>query len=88
MKAAQHLREAGALEDSAKDIGALCKEVQGDVLAECEAEIKEALYLAYVPALRRGFVSGLAEWYKEELLKLSFEGAPPETAQITEAAAA
>ena len=49
---------------------------------------KEALYLAYVPALRRGFVSGLAEWYKEELLKLSFEGAPPETAQITEAAAA
>ena len=71
-KAVQHLQEAGRLEGSPRDIGLLFKEVPQDVERECEADIRDALYEWAWPRLRRSLCSGLAEWYKEELLKQQF----------------
>lgn len=72
-KAVQHLREAGKIQDSPADIGALIKEVHEDIPAECEQEIKDELYKLALPAILRGCTSGLPQWYKEELLKKQFE---------------
>lgn len=67
-KAVQHLREAGQVEGSPRDIGMLIKEVSPDVLEECEDEIKEALMKWAWPQVSRGITRGLPEWYKEQLL--------------------
>lgn len=73
-KSVQHLREAGQLTDSPKDIGAIIKACAADVEAECGAEIRELLFKwAWEKGVRRGIVGGVAEWYKEELLKKQFE---------------
>lgn len=72
-KAVQHLREAGALEGSPRDIGLLIKEVPADVEKECLDEIKEALFAWAWPKVRRGLNAGMPEWYKDELLKQQFE---------------
>ena len=79
-KALQHLTEAGAIEGSPKDIGALIREVPLDVRKECEGEIKEALFAWAWPHIARASGAGLAEWYKEVLLKRQFE-------QVTEGGA-
>lgn len=71
-KAVQHLREQGILTDSPKDIGGLMIEAKADILKECEEEIKELLFIWARDKILRGAVSGLAEWYKEELLKKQF----------------
>jgi RNA ligase len=68
-----HLKEKGLLENSAKDIGLLLKEVNLDILAECEAEMKEQLWKWAWPKVSRGLVRGLPEYYKEKLLKSQFE---------------
>lgn len=68
-----HLREQGKLEDSPRDIGLIVKEVPDDVLKECEAEMKEELFKFAWPHIRRGLTKGLAEHYKEQLLKKAFE---------------
>jgi len=75
-KAVQHLREAGKLEGSPRDIGLLICEVPADILKEYEAEIRDALFKHYWPTIQRGVTAGLAEWYKDELAKLAFEPAP------------
>ncbi len=72
-KAIQHLREAGRLTDSPKDIGLLIKEVQTDIEKECAELIAEMLTQWAMPQVRRGVVRGLPEWYKDELLKRQFE---------------
>lgn len=72
-KAVQHLKEAGTLEQSPKDIGHLIKEVQQDIEKECAEEIKELLAKQVMPHVLRGTVAGLPEWYKGELIKLQFE---------------
>ena len=72
-KAVQHLREAGALEQSPRDIGALFREVPADVRRELEGEIKERLFAWAWPKVSRGITAGLAEWYKDELLRQQFE---------------
>lgn len=72
MKAVQHLREAGKLEDSPRDIGNLMKEIPGDIEKECADEIKEKLFAWAWPHMRRSVVRGFPEWYKEELLKRQF----------------
>lgn len=72
-KAVQHLRERGALEGSPRDIGPLIKEAQGDILAECADDLKDALWEWARPHIVRGAVRGLPEWWKEELLKKQFE---------------
>jgi hypothetical protein len=68
-KSVQHLKEAGQLEDSPRDIGKLMKEVNVDVLKECEAEIKEELFKQAWPKISRIITAGLPEWYKDALLR-------------------
>lgn len=72
-KAVQHLREAGNLDNSPKDIGALMKEVQIDIIKECEEEIKEILFKHFWSKVRRGLTNGLPEWYKQKLMEDSFK---------------
>ena len=77
-KAVQHLREAGELVGEPKDIGKLIKEVPRDILSDSEDEIKQELFdYFWKEHLRRGFIFGLPEWYKEKLTKDSFENPQP-----------
>lgn len=71
-KAVQHLRDRGELTQSPKDIGPLMKEVNLDVLAECEDEIKKRLFKYAWPHIGRVVSSGLPAWYKEKLLQAQF----------------
>lgn len=71
-KAMQRLRDAGELTGTPKDIGALCREVPADIKAECEDEIKEALFKWAWGTISRGSVAGLAEWYKNILTEEQF----------------
>lgn len=73
-KAISHLRDAGQIEDSPRDIGKLIKAVQEDVKKECEDEIKDKLFKWAWPHVCRKVSGGLPGWYKEELLKRQFEG--------------
>lgn len=72
-KAVFHLRDAGQLEGSPRDIGLLIKEIPDDVLKECEDEIKDALFIHFWPHIRRGLVRGAAEWYKAKLAESAFD---------------
>jgi hypothetical protein len=72
-KARQHLRDAGVLLGDPRDIGALIKEAGSDIETECAQEIKDALFAWAWPNIKRGATSGLPQWYKEQLLKESFE---------------
>lgn len=83
-KAIQHLREAGTLLDDVKDIGPIMKEVPEDVLSECADEIKEELFKYAWPHIRRGLTRGLPIWYKDQLLKKSFETPDPLLLESTE----
>lgn len=71
-KAVQHLREAGALKGTPADIGALMREVPADIRAECEGEIKDALFNAFWKDISRGVSAGLPEWYKREVSATHF----------------
>lgn len=71
-KAVQHLREAGQIEDSPRDIGKIMKEIPQDVHKECIVEIADELLKWAWPKISRGLCRGFPEWYKEELLKLQF----------------
>ncbi len=72
MKAAQHLRDAGALESSPRDIGPLIKEIQGDIVEECKQEIAEALLRLALPHIQRAATRGFPDWYKQQLLEKQF----------------
>lgn len=72
MKAVQHLREAGRLENSPRDIGNLIKEVQADLEKECQEEIAAQLLKWAWPHVTRGAIRGLPEWYKQQLLEQQF----------------
>lgn len=74
-KAVQHLKENGVLTDSPKDIGNLMKEVQRDVEEECLQEIMETLANWALPHIRRKVISGIPDWYKEQLLQQQFKKA-------------
>lgn len=67
-KAIIHLKEAGKLENSPRDIGLLIKEVGADMLFECGDEIKALLWQWAQPNIMRGLIRGLPEYYKEKLL--------------------
>ncbi len=73
LKATQHLRESGQLENSPRDIGNLLKEVVVDVEKECKEEIMQKLWEHSWPSLRRMLTGGLPEWWKEKLLREQFE---------------
>lgn len=72
-KAIQHLRDAGKLTGSPKDIGALIREVQNDIESEEKEAIKNYLYTSAIGHINRGVVRGLPEFYKEHLMKLQFQ---------------
>ena len=72
-KAVQHLRDAGQLDDSPKDIGLLFEEVPNDIRKEEEDFIKQKLFDWAWPHIQRGVMAGLPEWYKEQLMKKQFE---------------
>ena len=73
-KAVQHLREDGKITDTPKDIGLLIKEIGDDVERECAAEIRDILFAHFWPDIRRGLMRGMPEWYKEQVMILSFQG--------------
>lgn len=72
-KAVLHLRERGLITDAPQDIPLLFKEVNSDIVKECEAEIKEKLFKYAWSHISRSATRGLPEWYKEQLLKRQFE---------------
>ena len=75
-KAVQHLREAGKLTESVKDIGALIEEVKQDILKEEEDNIKNVLFTHFAKEIVRGASKGIPEWYKKLLLESNFEDRP------------
>ena len=72
-KAVQHLREAGKLEGSPRDIGMLIREIPADVRKEEEQAIKDALFEHFWLQIQRGIIAGFPEWYKSELAKSAFD---------------
>lgn len=72
-KALLHLKEAGKITDAPQDIGLLFKEVNADVLKECQDEIKQKLFDYAWNHISRSLTRGLPEWYKDQLLKRQFE---------------
>lgn len=76
-KCVQHLREDGVIAgDSVKDIGPVMKEIPQDILRECREDLEAALFKAFWPEIARRVRQGFPEYYKEQLLKASFEAAP------------
>jgi len=71
-KAIQHLKEKDELENSPRDIGKLLKEINIDVEAEEEENIKNYLYREFKGDILRAATKGFPEWYKEKLLKRAF----------------
>ena len=78
-KAIQHLQEAGTLAGEPKDIGPLIKEVQTDLRADSEEEIKKALWDWAWPEICRKSTIGLPQWYKNKLMEDSFNEDTPKT---------
>jgi len=72
-KSVQHLKELGLLTNTPKDIGILIKAIAEDIETEESDYVKERLYKAYWPKIRRALTYGFPEWYKEQLLKNLFE---------------
>jgi hypothetical protein len=72
-KAVQHLREAGELEGTPRDIGKLFVEVPKDIGQEHKEEIQTILWKAFWKDISRGCTAGLAEWYKNKLVENEFE---------------
>lgn len=73
LKAIQHLKEKGELELSPRDIGKLIKEIQRDIQEEEKENIKEFLWKNFGDNVLRKSISGFPEWYKEYIMKKSFE---------------
>ena len=72
-KAIQHITETRELFGDPRDIGPLIKEIQADVLSECEEEIKDQLFAWAKSHLSRMAIQGFPEWYKEKLLEKQFD---------------
>jgi RNA ligase len=66
-KAVERMRDIGLLEHSPRDIGKLMNEVPDDIKAECEHEIRDALFRHFWPQIRRGVTRGFPQWYKSRL---------------------
>ena len=73
-KAIQHLRERGELTGTPKDIGALIKETRVDIETEEKENIKDVLWAIYKEDILKYSVFGLAQFYKEELVKGEVNG--------------
>lgn len=76
-KCIQHLRDDGKLVDDVQDIGLIIREIPEDILKEEEDYIKDKLFAHAWPSIRRGVTAGFPIYYKELLLKKSFEEEDP-----------
>lgn len=74
MKAVQRLDEAGILDNSPKDIGRLFQMVNADILEEEGERIRDQLFKYAWGKISRISTAGLAEWYKDYLLRKVFDG--------------
>lgn len=72
-KAVERLRDAGQIEGSPRDIGNLIKAVQEDIRSEEMDFIRTKLSEWALPRIMRASSAGVAEWYKERLLRSAFE---------------
>lgn len=73
LKAIQHLREAGQLQDAPQDIPNLIREIQKDLGQEEKEMIEKHLWKWAWPHISRKVTAGFPEFYKELLLKRQFE---------------
>lgn len=73
-KAVARLRDDGLLEHSPRDIGKLIAAIPDDIKAECEQEIKDALWSHFWPVIRRGVTRGFPDYYKRALAESQFAG--------------
>ena len=71
-KAIQHLYDNGQIENTPKDIGALLKEINIDILSEETEWIKEKLFEWGKKKILKIAVSGFPQWYKEKLVEKQF----------------
>ena len=69
MKARQHLREQGEITDTPKDIGALMREANADLLKEEAEAMREQLFAWAWKGISRAALAGLPDWYKGVLLE-------------------
>lgn len=69
LKAVQHLRDAGQLQESPQDIGPLLRTIKEDITEEEKETIKEWLWKEHSPQLLKNATVGFPEWYKEYLIK-------------------
>lgn len=69
VKAIHFLRDSGMLTQSPRDIGALIKHIQNDILEEEAENIKQWLFNEYKGELVSESVKGFPEWYKNYLLE-------------------
>lgn len=73
-KAIQHLRDAGELTGTPKDIGPLIKEVKRDVVEEEKEAIKAELWSIFGEQFTKAATDGLHQWYKEKIVKGEVDG--------------
>lgn len=71
-KAIFRLRDAGLLDESPKDIGALIKSVQQDIVDECADELKDMLWNHFRRDILGKSTSGIPQWYKDRLAMAQF----------------
>jgi len=81
-KAVQHLRDAGQLTGSPKDIGPLITEVREDIEREEKEAIKERLWAWAKKPLMGKLTGGLPEWYKKKLLESVAAPAAPAEPEV------
>jgi len=74
LKAIQHLKEKGELEQSPRDIGKLIAEIQRDIKEEEKENIKDFLYKNFIKDIMRRSVRNFPQWYKELLIKENVKG--------------
>lgn len=74
-KSIQHLRDAGQLEGSPRDIGPFLKELQADVQKEESEFIASELLKHFGPQIWRGVIGGFPEFYKQILAEGQFKKA-------------
>lgn len=74
-KSVEHMRDNGELENDPRDIGKLIKAIQEDIAEEEMDNIKNFLWREFGKEITRYAVKGFPEWYKEQLVKKSFEDA-------------
>jgi hypothetical protein len=70
LKAVQHLRDEGLLDESSKDIGPLIREFHADILKECKDELMEELFETAWKRIAKYLGPNMASWYKERLSKI------------------